>query len=426
MSSRAGPTGTGTSTGILEGLSEDLLLKIFGHVNVLDLRVAACVCQHWNSVIKPLDLGLLMVTVSGSNELALLSSSSSSSNTTRNTGSSSSAVIQRFAASPNHRKRKRFYHTRQAAGPTAYQWPTCLAVGPQKQLYLSQYKVQGVLEFRPCREGYQYRRTLASGRNLASPEGLVVAYNSLYVVSVQNATISRLSLKTGALLERAGPAQGMNDFWTLWGMTISPCQRYLLIAGHVSDEGDYRQPTDTPTGAILRLDIDPTNGSFQRNPQRHGTIMGYYAIPAPPSLALNRPSDPQYCRHGILHVSTFAPNASGGRRIQKFSLLKQQINNHEEELIRHWGWLQEADHFHPWGIAFSNKTDQVFLTSTNHASTSNVNGGQVLRLPTCGCHHLDLASNDTPPRAISCGNLTALVDGQHAVLNQPNYVLSID
>ncbi|CAB9502470.1 expressed unknown protein [Seminavis robusta] len=405
----------------LEGLSEDLQLKIFGHLNVLDLRVAACVCRHWNSVIKPLDLGLLVMTISGSNEVALLSSSSFSKT------SITSSIVQRFAASPNCRKRKR-YTPQTTRGRFAFQWPTCLAVGPEKQLYLSQYKVQGVLEFRPCPKGYQYRRTLASGRNLASPEGLVLAHNSLYVVSTQNATISRLSLSTGALLERAGPSHGMNGFWALWGMTISPCQRYLLIAGHICGEGDFRQPTDTPTGAILCLDLQP-NGSFQRN-QRQGTIVGYYAIPAPASLALNRPSDPQYCRHGMLHVSTFAPNATGGRRIQKFCLPKQQKppNNHGEDVIRHWGWLQEADRVNSWGIAFSTKTDQVFLTSSNTRNSANAtnNGGQILQLPTCGCHQLDLASNTKPPHAISCGDLTALVDGQRVELNQPYYVRSID
>ena len=195
--------------------NDEILVQILEYLNVLDLKRAASVNQQWHGVMKKhkFDLRLLLITLAGSNELALVSAASGH-------------IIQRFpVAAPRRNKRKRLTRsTSSRQGDTSYCWPTCLAIGPNGQIFASQYKVQGVLEFRRSMEGFSYRRTLVSGSAFTSPEGLVVAHNSLYIVSVENATVTRVTLDKGRILEQAGAYRGMDgngdnndDFWTLWG-----------------------------------------------------------------------------------------------------------------------------------------------------------------------------------------------------------------
>ena len=410
----------------------ELIQKFLSYLSVLDVKRAACTCRQWHTIIKThFDLNLLLVTVGGANELALVSAS---------TGH----VIQRFSAAAARRKRKRLLGASSPSSSTTYCWPTCLAIGPDNQLFISQYKVQGVLEFKRSPGGYSHRRTLASGRALTSPEGLVVAHNSLYVVSVANATVSRVSLHTGDVLEETGPFhQEDENVWTLWGMCTSPAERSLLIAGHRADGEDYRTPTPNFTGRILRLDLAP-DGSFERRLHRRSGQLrcGYYVEPISlqrsadlhgrvildTPLRLNRPSDPQFCSHGILHVSTFVSGSDGPqRRIEKFTCRGYPWNGgddakaHEPKSL---GWLEAetglkgaSGSYYPWGIAFSQSTNEVYVSCIGPSPVC------VVKLATCGCENV-LGQMSGSPHAIPCGKAAVLVD--NGDFDQPNYVLSID
>jgi hypothetical protein len=63
-----------------------------------------------------------------------------------------------------------------------------------------------MLEFKRSREGFVYRRTFATGTSFRTPEGVVIARNSVYVVSVDNETVTRLTLDHGRVIEQASDA----------------------------------------------------------------------------------------------------------------------------------------------------------------------------------------------------------------------------
>eukprot|EP00797_Seminavis_robusta_P027847 Sro528_g160840.2 (901) ;mRNA; f:32757-35459 len=413
---RAAATVPAPATATDGDLSEELLFTIWEYLSILDLPQMKCVCCSWRQVLKKRDLRLLLVTCSGANELVLLSTCTSSRY-------SFNRIVQRVSVSPKGTKK---HQTRQSPTNSA-PWPTCLALGPKNMLFVSHYQVQGVRAFSSgFSQGYEYQKVLASHpKKLECPEGLVVGHNCVYIASVTAGHIVRLSLSNGALKEMAGPMDGPCTVhnWTLWGMTLSPCKSFLLIAGHLSDGGenvDVRQPTPTNNGAILRLDLED-DGSFRKNSQGE---MGYYPMSSMASLQLNRPSHLQFCQHGFLHVATYCLSAVGGRRIQKCKVEAYHDQNPNEPFLHHVGWLQEADNIAAaWGISFSQMNDGVFITSSTC--------GRVYELKSCGCskvvekHHQVVAKyEESQPQAISCGELTVLVDG--TVFDQPANVLALD
>eukprot|EP00934_Nitzschia_sp_Nitz4_P001895 Nitzschia sp. Nitz4//scaffold13_size275219//141696//143036//NITZ4_000877-RA/size275219-processed-gene-0.157-mRNA-1//-1//CDS//3329536023//1895//frame0 len=431
----------------------DILLIIFSFLSVLDIRRASCVCHFWKEIIqrRGFNKELLVVTVAGSNEIALVSASGH--------------IIQRFPASAGNRNKKRKRLTTSRHNRLTYCWPTCLETGPQGQLFVSQYKVPGVLEFTRCRNGYEYHRTLASGPSFTFPEGIVSAHNSIYVVSAENAHVLRLST-AGKILERAsasihtdlesewGLGLHVARLWTLWGMCISPDERSLYIAGHECDDGDYRDPTREDTGYILRLNL-AEDGSFAK--RIDGRPRGFYVHMPPPrmvemteegrtvihvynALRLNRPSNPTFCRHGILHVSTFLGTEHGRRRrIQKLAPVDPRWKNLWPLDL---GWLDVNSPdgpIDPWEIAHSKTTDEIFVTTfTQSPSTSP----SLVKLETCGCDshwitsrqnlhssspttmlEMDMDPEWGTPESVVCGEVSTIIG--KGVFDQTNFVLNL-
>lgn len=419
---------------------DDIFQQILSYATVLDLRQAACTCKRWSSLVAScFDVSLIVVTISGSNDIALL-------------GGASGEIVQRLKASAPRGKRKRS----RAVVRGAYCWPTCLAWGPQGQLFVSQYKIAGVLEFRRSLQGFQYQRTLISDPTYTSPEGLVYAHGCLYVTSVQNATVTRLS-QAGQVLEVANKAaHNQQDdpfrdaFWVLWGMCASPDKSRLYIAGHVvdADDGDYRRRTRQDTGRILRLDLE-SDGSFRKDASGN-LVVGYYVDEMPPlfsdsedPLELNRPSNPSFCTHGIMHVSSFDWSSERAieRRIYKltcgqFSWLKRHTDKdtsgqHEVPCREpaYLGWLEAKTEdqeklSQPWGVAFS-PTGIAYVTS--HHTPEGTDSPSILQLKSCGCDPDSMLVDyfkTREPRAWSCGDVTVLADSK--TFQSANYVLPVD
>jgi len=435
---------------------------ILGYLSVLDLRCAASTCRSWRERLDrnyP-DRRMLLVTAGGTNEIALVSTDGH--------------IIQRFPVSPTQRttrKRKRgLAASRRPGRERAYCWPTCMALTPAGNLLVSQYKVEGVLEFARSREGFAYRRILASHSSLTFPEGLVVAHNSVYVASVDSAIVTRLTLAGGQIIEQVGSHQDDDDMMTLWGMCISPDDRSLFIAAHVSDETDYQQPTSVNTGVILRLDLE-RDGSFQKDGD--GYPIGYSKevfqvtrftddgiLGMDPTTNLNRPSNPAFCRHGILHVSSFVSAAEGERRrIRRFACLGFPWTGTEcRTNDRPWsgnvdlGCLEEneptragVNRVNPWGVACSQASDEVFVTCSD--TTTGSSSPCLAKFASCGCkskleeaprrngqrptsrgvlpfHRSTLGAQEEDPGPISSDKCTCVVES--ATFSRLNAVCVID
>jgi len=86
-------------------------------------------------------------------------------------------------------------------------------------------------------------------------------------------------------------------------MTLGP-DGHLYIAAHVSEGGDYLRPTPRDTGGVLRQRLTPA-GAFD------GATEAFAGYPRTTDGRCNRPSDPAFCQHGALHVSSF--HRDGGR-----------------------------------------------------------------------------------------------------------------
>jgi hypothetical protein len=150
-----------------------------------------------------------------------------------------------------------------------YKWPTCLALGPRPgSLYVSQYRVRGVLRFDTDATGttYRYKSVVASGEALESPEGLVCnSDGSLFVVSAAHGTINHVSaggrvLRTVSCASWTRPGSGFmaGTFRVPWGMSRGP-DRALYVAVHSSDGGSYTAPTPRDTGDVLRIELTEDN-----------------------------------------------------------------------------------------------------------------------------------------------------------------------
>ena len=201
-------------------------------------------------------------------------------------------------------------------------------------------------------------------------------------------------------------------------MCISPCSRILYIAGHVNfePESDYRYPTTTNTGRILRLDLEQ-DGSFQKD--RDGLPFGYVPVR---TIPLNRPSDPQFCRHGAMHVSSFCSSQEGQRRqVYKFA-----VSGVQWEVGTKWVFSSSTHPFYleeecepgqtsvnPWGVAFSRQGGCIYVTCQSDAQHRCL-----VEFPTCGCEYEQTQDEG------SCGRARTLVG--NGEFDQPNYVISID
>ena len=95
--------------------------------------------------------------------------------------------------------------------------------------------MRGLLQFAHSPDGYAYRRTVAAGPRFVSPEGVVHAHGSLYLVSVDRGVISRLSL-AGRVLAESLPFEHDGRFYVYWGMTRGP-DGHLYLAAHESEGG---------------------------------------------------------------------------------------------------------------------------------------------------------------------------------------------
>lgn len=450
---------------------DDIFRHVLSYLTVLDIRRAARTCQQWNNVIEKGNYQhkLMVVTVSGSNELALISTSGQ--------------IVQELTAAPvvrqrrKSRKRKLSTTATTRTRPTECEWPTCMETGPEGQLFVSQYKISGLLEFSRSLEGYTYRRKHLAHGMVESPEGVVCAHNSLYVVSLDRASVTRISMDPKKHIKDIAKRENyLEGKWILSGMCISPDQRSLFIAGYLFDEGDfsYRLPTQQDTGRILRLDLE-ADGSFRKGP--NGFTRGYYIdMPPPqtvdvaeegrtmvhiqPPMALNRPSNPAFCRHGVLHVASFVIERRGyKRRIQKIIPhgFPWRGETTFDQCPMHLGWLEqekeESDEQrtiystpHPWGISFSKTSDEVYVTTCYCDGLVSLYGG-IYKMETCGCESsvfkgqsqppttnpdsvLDEAAlhatldNYGAPREISCGKATGIA-GQR-LFDQPNFVHSLE
>eukprot|EP00617_Octactis_speculum_P014257 CAMPEP_0185760814 /NCGR_PEP_ID=MMETSP1174-20130828/19737_1 /TAXON_ID=35687 /ORGANISM="Dictyocha speculum, Strain CCMP1381" /LENGTH=264 /DNA_ID=CAMNT_0028441789 /DNA_START=438 /DNA_END=1229 /DNA_ORIENTATION=+ len=247
-------------------------------------------------------------------------------------------------------------------------------------------KSQWVLQFNRCASGYQYQRTLvSSNRKFSSPQGIVCAHESVYLVSVDRGTITRLSL-SGEVLEETAPYEDAmgGGFYVLWGMCLGPDGRTLFVAANVSEDGEYRLPTRTNTGCILSQELNK-DGSFRGTTQK--------CVSNHKGPGLNRPSDPAFCIHGCLLVSSFVSPTNGTRRrVYKFgyttgeTLASFRNFRHERDgvTMECQGWLGaesgDSDLFSaPWGISCT-PGGEVCVTSHNLDSAVSL-----VKLESCGC-----------------------------------------
>ena len=165
---------------------------------------------------------------------------------------------------------------------------------------------------------------------------------------------------------------------------------YLYIAAHVSDGGNYVEPTPQSTGAILRQRLDAT-GSFAG--PLHDAFSPTAGILRTPDLTdptsfgpqLNRPAEPRFCSHGCLHVSSFIGPKDRRRRVYKFGTELLNCSDVRLRLTRcfYLGWLwadQGGDELleDAWGLDFSSKG----VTISCHGPSAIA---PVVRLASCGC-----------------------------------------
>ena len=459
-------------------LPPELLTYIASLANTLAARQLCCTCKRFRDAASSLDLSLVLVVASGNNDLVLLNVDGQ--------------IVQRVKALPAPVRRCGGHHRTRSVIPSigpltasVYNWPTCVTRGPHGSLFVSQYRIPGVLQFERTVDGYKFARVAAKHSSaFKAPEGIVYAHSSLYLVSVERGVIHRLSRAGNdtsqsqsvfRVAEQSSTFEPDGEYYTMWGMTLGP-DGHLYIAAHAADGGDYMQPTETNTGLILRQKLHPETGSFD-GPLSRYALGNRFGKPM-----LNRPSDPRFCSHGFLHVSSYSKLNQGmhpkctedfrlldptpsERRVYKFATAHSncralRLGEHEEgaetavrvhkNLDRDgplWaeteygvcvGWLdidetlKEEDgvsrdgvgleRHSAWGISFSDRDSGVYITCHGEGSRA-----PVVRLPSCGCERLSVATRCSflsMQQAFGCGAATELQPADP--LKAPNCVLVAD
>lgn len=256
----------------IDSLPTGLLAAILAQLSSTQAQLgAARTCRSWRALCASLSAEKsfairAFVTLAAENRIVVLDEHGQ--------------TVQSFEPMPPSRSRRGNHGTR-ARGhwrtcKHLYRWPTCLALGPAPgSLYVSQYRVRGVLRYDtdPTGTTYHYTRVAASDQALESPEGIVAnADGSLFVVSAIHGTINHVSVQ-GTILRTWSCAAWTRDrsptgsFRVPWGMCRGP-DRALYVAVHSSDGGDYIEPTRRDTGDILRLELDGSEGVDTADPLR--------------------------------------------------------------------------------------------------------------------------------------------------------------
>eukprot|EP00964_Phaeocystis_antarctica_P055737 scaffold32802_cov61-Phaeocystis_antarctica.AAC.6 len=409
-----------------------LSASILDLLSVFDLRAPACTCSRWRNAV-PAQLSQLscIVTSAGSNEVMLFD--------TRG------RLAASFCALPPRKPRRRGHKGGVASAWPGDDWPTCLALGPRGELFVSQYRVDGLLQFKRTAtltngipDGYAYQRTVAAGPRFVSPEGVVHAHDSLYLVSADLGVINRLSVSpAGRVLAKSVPFEHLGRSCAYWGMTLGP-DGHLYLAAHVNDGVHYLQPTAHDTGGVLRQRLAP-NGDFD------GLTEAWAGFDASPGggfaagTALNRPSAPAFCKHGVLHVSSFVTGESAEllkergawRAVYKFASLASLAGG------LCVGWLEASQGAglldHVWGVSFAPDGAGAFVCC--QAADDQPPPEPLVRLEGCGCNDGSdaLVSPGPPPQlyyplpqptAFCCGRATALCGGS-ARIKSANYVVAL-
>lgn len=243
----------------IDSLPAGLLATILRQLSSTQAQLgAARTCHAWRALCKRLFADncfavRAFVTLAAENRVVVLDEQGQ--------------TLQSFEPMPPSRPRRRHHGSTRGHWRMCkhlYRWPTCLALGPAPgSLYVSQYRVRGVLRYDTDPSGtvYRYTRVVASDQALESPEGIVANVDgSLFVVSAAYGTVNLISAQ-GTILRIWSCNAWTRDvgstgtFRVPWGMCRGP-DRALYIAVHTSDGGDYTEPTPRNTGDILRLELD--------------------------------------------------------------------------------------------------------------------------------------------------------------------------
>lgn len=435
-------------------LPQDLLTLILSAASPFAVSFASCTCKRWYAAAASIDTSLIAVVASGSNELLLLCSRGN--------------IVQRIKALPAAQRRSGGHHRVRSIIPsikpmtaTVYNWPTCICAGPGSSLLLSQYRLPGVLQFERYIQGFRFARVAAKHNHFTAPEGVVYAHDSCccYLVTVESGLISRLKpagsrgggggTSAGgslagplAVCESSGPYVGPDgERYTMWGMTLGP-DGNLYVAAHVADDLAYTQPTSEDTGCILRQLLDPTTGSFTGGLH----VFAFRGHDVFAGALLNRPSDPRFCSHGVLHVSSYARGRHGlqlsDRLVYKIdtafsafpgrpagSLFAGYDEGRAHRLPHRLGtiigYLKASGESaslikHAWGISAS--PSDLSMCVTCHGEDAPA---PVVRLQTCGCAAAGLtlaAATVGFIRPFSCGEAQAVTTSP---VQAPNCVLHI-
>ena len=378
-------------------LPDDQLEDVILHLRATTLSgYPGLVCVRWHQRCKNLRLRpvpMLAVTLAKSNKVALLDIDGS--------------VLHEWPAIPVRKRKQRI-----GSGPSwlaRTNWCTGIACGDDGSLFVSQYRVHGLLKFSPSMspltrssKPYQYMRTTATA---PWPEGIVCARGCVYTVDMNEGgttSLRRLS-PAGALLEKVDIEL---EWDSLWGMCLMPDGDGLFIAAHVgSEDVPSDQPTENNTGRILAVRFkkpaaDERSGAFHRNGYRDTDPVVIKPLVndqlwTPPHFApmpaLNRPSDLVCCTHGCLFVSSFCGHAHGRERV----IYKLAVRNRAR--YETWAYLlcriELPDGYVPEGLTCppmdasqgaGHRQDLLYVTS--HLRDEPIDGdGAIFSFP-CGCN----------------------------------------
>ena len=155
-------------------------------------------------------------------------------------------------------------------------------------------------------------------------------------------------------------------------------------------------------------------------------------------VALNRPSDPAFCKHGVLHVSSFVTAESAGHAALAARGARRAVYKLAQE--KHLsgglcvGWLEASQGAEllrdVWGVSFAPDGAGAFVCcqAADDLPPPELPPEPLVRLEGCGCDDGSdaLVSPGPPPQptAFCCGRATALCGGS-ARIKSANYVVAL-